>query len=893
MPTKRVDGGPRRHQVKPPTGTVTFLFTDVEGSTRLAQRRPHDYEQLLDRHRSLLRQSLARHSGYEVGTEGDSFFVAFASPGEALLAAADGQRALTAEDWPAGADVAVRMGLHLGEATERDGDYVGVEIHRAARIAAAGHGGQVLVSGAVVAVVGGSPPDDFGFRELGEFGLKDFDAPTRIYQLTGGGLPTDFPPLRAPPARLTNLPERRSSFIGRRQERAAVGRALRASRLVTLTGAGGSGKTSLALEAAREHLTDYADGAWLAECAALRDPDYVATTVGHVLGVAEDPNRSAREALAAYLSRRRVLLVLDNLEQLLPEVALLVDDLLEAATGLRVLATSRQPLHLTGEQELDVPPLDVPDATAPVGKLAAAGAVRLFLERARSVDSQFVLTVANRDAVVGIVRRLDGLPLAIELAAARVKLLSPTEILNRLSHGSGELGQPDAPRPGRQRTLREAIGWSYRLLPAPEREFFARMSVFAGGCALESADQICNPDRELSIDSLDALGSLVDKSLLKRVETASGSRFVMLETIRDFARAELENMDPGGLTGARHARHMSALAEAGAPEITRVDGRWRKRLGEELDNLRAALAWAIDAQEAETGMRLCAALWRFWQMRALLAEGRDWCDRVLALPSPGPASRVHAKALLAAGSIAYWQRDWDHANRFYRTAVTEAESIGEERLEAEGLVDLVFLISMNPASGQADEWIEMVRRIKDLGERLHEPMLAAHADFAQAGQLMASGELGEARARIESVRLIFEASGDVFLAGSANSIAGGIAFAAGDLEESRIRTLAAAEYFHSIGDEIALQMGLRTLASVASRIGEPARGARLEGFTARLVARTGGMRFSPPFEPEDALELARGAIGSRADEEWARGEQMSRDEAMAVARTIGQPESQR
>ena len=892
MPAKRLNADPARPQSSPPTGTVTFLFTDIEGSTRLAERNPDDYEQLLELHRTILRQSFARHDGFEAGTEGDSFFVVFATPSEAVLAAAESQRALAAANWPPGAEIRVRMGLHLGEATQRDGEYVGLEIHRAARIGSAGHGGQVLMSGAMVAVIGEHPPAGLRVLELGDYWLKDFDAPARIHQLTGAGLLTEFPPLSATPVRLTNLPLRRSSFIGRRSERAAVGRALRANRLVTLTGPGGSGKTSLAVEAAREHVSDYRDGTWLAELAALREPDFVVTTIGHVLGVAEDPTRPASEALAAYLSGRRVLLILDNLEQLLPDVAGLVDDLLEAATGLSVLATSREPLHLTGEQELAVPPLDVPEEAAPADKLAAAGAVRLFLERARNVDSRFTLTVANRDAVVGIVRRLDGLPLAIELAAARVKLLSPMEILTRLSHGSGELGQPAAPRPGRQRTLREAIGWSYRLLAPAEQEFFARLSVFAGGCAIESAEKVCNPGAELAGDTLGALGSLVDKSLLKRVESGASSRFEMLETIRDFARAELDSFDPDGMTAARHARHMSALAETAAPEITQADGRWRTRLGEELDNLRAALAWAIESRDAETGMRLCAGLWRFWQIHALLAEGRDWCDRVLAVPSPGPASRVHAKALLAAGSIAYWQRDWDHANRFYRNGVAEAETIGDERLRAEGLVDLIFLTSMNPESAQADEWQAMERGIKNLGERLHDPMLGAHADFARAGQLTASGKLAEARVRIESVRRIFEASGDVFLAGSANSIAGGIAFAAGDLEESRIRTLAAAEYFHSIGDQIALQMGLRTLATVASRIGEPARGARLQGFTARLVAETGGMRFSPPFEPEDALELAREAIGSQADEEWRKGQEMSRDEAMAVARTIGQRGSQ-
>src|SRR5438477_10991769 len=317
MPAMRRGGearNPNRRRLEPPTGTVAFLFTDIEGSTRLARGRPDDYEQLLDRHRSILRDAFARHGGFEVGTEGDSFFVVFGSPVEAVRAAAEGQAALTAARWPKGADVRVRMGLHLGEATQRDGDYVGLEIHRAARIGSAGHGGQVLVSGPMVAVIGDRFPDDLGVRELGDFRLKDFDAPASIYQLLGPGLPADFPALSARPVRLTNLPERRSSFIGRRHERVALGRALRANRLVTLTGPGGSGKTSLAVEAAHEYVNDYADGVWLAELAALREPDFVVTTIGHVLGLAEDPSRPAGETLANYLSRRTMLLVLDNLE---------------------------------------------------------------------------------------------------------------------------------------------------------------------------------------------------------------------------------------------------------------------------------------------------------------------------------------------------------------------------------------------------------------------------------------------------------------------------------------------------------------------------------------------------------------------------------------------------
>jgi predicted ATPase len=852
-----------------------------------------EYEALLERHRSILREAFARHAGYEVGTEGDSFFVVFASPLEALRAAAEGQQVLKSEIWPPEAPVRVRMGLHMGEATLRDGDYVGIEIHRAARVGAAAHGGQVLVSGALVAVLGDRLPEGFGLRELGNFRLKDFDAGTRLFQLTAPGLTADFAAPNAPPISFTNLPERRSSFIGRRHEREAIRRALHAHRLVTLTGPGGSGKTSLAVELAREQLADYPDGAWLAELAALRDPDFVAATVGHILGVS-DPTRPAIDVLTAYLAERRLLLVLDNLEQLLPDVARLVDRLLEAAVGLRVLATSREPLHIPGEQELGIPPLELPDFSTPPGKVRTADAVRLFVERARSVDAHFTLTIANREAVMHLVRRLDGLPLAIELAAARAKVLSPGEMLQRLSGGTGQLGQVGTLRPERQQTLRDAIGWSYQLLMPAEQAFFARLSVFAGGCSLESVEEVCNPAAELVPDTLDALGSLIDKSLMRRMATAIESRFEMLATIRDFARERLEVLDPTGMTAARHAHHVLGLAESAATELTKADDRWRRRLALEIDNVRSALSWAINDGDSEVGMRLCVALWRFWQIRALLSEGREWCDRVLVMAPSDAPSELHARALMAAGSLAYWQRDTSATNRMYRAALAEAEAVGGDRLLADALTNLNFQLSLYPETAADDQEIEIAqRRIVELSERLHDPIIRAYTDFARAGRLLADGQIEEADRRVKQTRALLEASGDVFLAGSANSIAGGTALIAGDLAEALTRSLASAEYFHAIGDQIALQMQFRNLATVAAQLGQNERAARLHGFAARLVADTGGVRFTPPFEGEDALEIVQGAIGpQRAEEEWMKGQRMGVDEAMAVARAVGQAMAQ-
>lgn len=824
-------GRPRRPE--PPSGTVAFLFTDIEGSTRLARGRPDEYEQLLDEHRSILRETFARHAGFEVGTEGDSFFVVFGSPLEALRAAAEGQRALTRREWPQGVDVRVRMGLHLGEATRRGGDYVGLEIHRAARIGSSGHGGQVLVSEAMVTVIGDRIPDGLGFRDLGEYRLKDFDAPARIHQLTGPGLLTEFGALKAEPVRPTNLPERRSSFIGRRHERVAVVRALRANRLVTLTGPGGSGKTSIAVETARDLVGDYPDGVWLAELAALREPEFVVTTIGRVLGVAAEPGRPPTEGLAAHLARRRLLLVLDNLEQLLPEVASLVDHLLDAAAGLRILATSREPLHVAGEQEFPVLPLDVPDATAPPAQLAAADAVRLFVERARGVDPSFTLSDANRTAVAGIVRRLDGLPLAIELAAARVKLLTPAEILMRLERGSRELGQPSAVRPERQRTLRETIGWSYRLLPPAEQPFFARLSIFAGGCTLDSADEVCNSGGELAIDSLEALASLVDKSLVTRSESAAGTRFGMLETIRDYARDELEALDPRGEIAARHLAWCLDLCRRAEPELVGAHQReWFDRMTAEHDNVRAAMAWGLE-RAPRAMLEIAKSLYWFWQARGHITEGRAWLDAGLARPEAGAADALRQEGLLAAGTIAWLGGD-DHAARPQLSESAEiARQIGDQRARALALAilgqSLVYADDYAAARTVIEESVAMAREVGDL--------------FVLARSLAALADLARHEEKDdETVRAADEAVSINERRGMDGAIAFGLYYGSHGLRNrdparARAQLLRAVELFDRLDQVNGLYLAIVALLDVARP--DPESAARLLGARDVLRERAG------------------------------------------------------
>jgi predicted ATPase/class 3 adenylate cyclase len=872
----------RPRKPEPPTGTVAFLFTDIEGSTRLARDRPDEYEQLLDEHRSILRKTFARHAGFEVGTEGDSFFVVFGSPLEALRAAAEGQRALTDREWPPGVDVRVRMGLHLGEAKRRGGDYVGLEIHRAARIGASGHGGQVLVSEAMVTVIGDRIPDGLGFRDLGEYRLKDFDAPARIHELTGLGLLTEFGALKAEPVRPTNLPERRSSFIGRRHERMAVVRALRANRLVTLTGPGGSGKTSLAVEAARDRVGDYPDGVWLAKLAALREPEFVVTTIGSVLGVAAEPGRPPTEGLADHLARRRLLLVLDNLEQLLPEVASLIDRLLDAAAGLRILATSREPLHVAGEQEFPVLPLDVPDATAPVAQLAAADAVRLFVERARGVYPSFTLSDANRTAVAGIVRRLDGLPLAIELAAARVKLLAPAEILVRLERGSRELGQPSAVRPERQRTLRETIGWSYRLLAPAEQQFFARLSIFAGGCTLDSADEVCNAGGELASDSFEAIASLVDKSLVTRSESATGTRFGMLETIRDYARDELEALDPRGEIAARHLAWCLDLCRRAEPEFVGAHQReWFDRITAEHDNVRAAMAWGLE-RAPRAMLEMATSLYWFCQARGHITEGRAWLDAGLARPEASAADALRQQGLLAAGTLAWLGGD-DHAARPQLSESAEiARQIGDQRACALALAilgqSLVYAGDHTAARTVIEESVAMAREVGDLFVLARS--LAALADLARHEEK----DEETVRAADEAVSISERRGMDGAIAFSLYYGSHGLR--SRDPARARAQLLRAVELFDGLDQVNGLYLAIVALLDVARP--DPESVARLLGARDVLRERAGQRESRVERQMSDGVSaVAIAALGrDRFATLVAEGRSLPRPSVLSLARSI-------
>jgi predicted ATPase/class 3 adenylate cyclase len=621
-----------------PTGTVTLLFTDIEGSTRLLQRVGDDYAGLLSQHRSLLEDAFVAHGGVIVDKEGDAFFVVFASAKDAVTAAGEAQRALVSHDWVDENEIRVRMGLHTGEPHVVEGRYVGLDVHHAARVMAVGHGGQVLVSESTRALLGADTP----LRDLGEHRLKDLLKPQHLYQLELDGLPNEFPPLATLDNRPTNLPAQPNAFIGRERELAETRALLERDdvRLLTLIGPGGTGKTRLALQLAAEVVEHFRNGVFFVSLAPIRDWDLVVPTILKTLGLREQPGETALETLTEYLREKELLLLLDNFEHVFaasPAVA----GLLESAPDLCVLVTSRMPLRLRAERAHRVPQLALPDLRRPAvaDEVMDYESVRLFVHRARAAAVDFSVTDLNAEAVAEICVRLDGLPLAIELAAPRVRTLTPPALLRRLDQRLTLLTGGAQDLDPRQRTLRGTIEWSYDLLLEKEKTLFARLAIFVGGCRLEAAEKVCDYDGTFGPELLDALDSLVEKSLLRQRQDSDGEpRFWMLETIREFGIELLEASDE--LQGACE-RHAVWTAEA--TEVLDADSRtgdhpaFLARMDDEYANVREAVAWARKTRDGDLLLRLATSLWGFWSSRVYGAEGRRALEDALELSGRRPA----------------------------------------------------------------------------------------------------------------------------------------------------------------------------------------------------------------------------------------------------------------
>ena len=678
-----------------PTGTVTMLFTDIEGSTRLLTALGDSYAAVLDAHRAILRRAIAENNGHEIDNQGDAMFCVFGRASHAVAAAVAAQRGLSDHTWPGASEVKVRMGLHTGEPLLTANGYVGLDVHRAARICAAGHGGQVLMSRSTAALAQDRLSGGLSLRDLGLHRLKDFDRPEPLVQLVAIDLPADFPPPRTLDTRPNNLPETTASLIGRESDAQEARRLLSRPevRLLTFTGPGGVGKTRLALHVAAESLDDFTDGVAFVALGQVQDAALVKGVIARALNVGEREGSDLEDRLKEWLRERRMLLVLDNFEQVM-EAAPLVGELLRSAAGVKCLVTSRAPLHLSGEREFSVLPLAVARSSAANGSMPERSpAVRLFVERAAELRPEWTPTAEEEETIAAICRRLDGLPLAIELAAARMRLLSPQALLARLDHGLDLLTTGARDLPARQRTLRGAIAWSYDLLGEDERSTFARMAVFAGGCTVEAAEQVAGP--------LDVLDGLVNHSLIRRRVSESGeTRLSLLETVREFALERLETGDEADKARDAHAAYFLHLAETAEPLLLGRDQvRWMEALDRERANCRVALQWYHSRGDGVQGLRLAAALSRFWNVRGSLSEGRDWLVKMLELGAGQPSTdpREHritrARALTRAAAAARRQGDYDQAREWLNQSAAAWRAIGDGRglayaLQGLGQIDL-------------------------------------------------------------------------------------------------------------------------------------------------------------------------------------------------------------
>jgi len=875
-----------------PTGTVTYLFTDIEGSTRLVQQLgTQAWSAILERHREIIRRALAAHGGVEVQTEGDSFFAVFPLATGAIAAAVQAQAELAAEPWPPDAQVRVRMGLHTGAAElDADGAYVGSDVHRAARIGGAGHGGQVLLSDATRAVAAGDLPAGVVVRDLGEHRLKDLDRPVALHQLVVDGLPAEFPPLRTTGATPTNLPPQLTTFLGREREIAAIVEQLDQARLLTLTGPGGTGKTRLALQVAARVMDRFPDGVWFVALGVISEPDLVAPTIARELGLPDRGGREPVRRLIEHLRGHNVLVVLDNFEQVI-DAAPVVAELLAGCSLLVILVTSRSALHVYGEQEFPVPPLAIPDPEhlPDLTTLSQYEAVALFIERARAVRPDFSVTNDNAPAVAEICYRLDGLPLAIELAAARTRILTPKAMLARFSDRLTLLSAGARDLPARQQTLRGAIGWSYDLLDEADRALFARFSVFVGGAELAALEAVCGPSHDGG-DVLGTLESLVDKSLVRQSEGESGEpRFTMLYVIREFAAERLAGDPDADEVRQRHAAWFLQLVTDSAPALMGADKRTTlDRLEREHDNIRAAISWATEAGRAEMALRLTAGAWRFWQMRGYLAEGRERVERALALPGAIDDVEGYLEALEAAGGLAYWQGDGDAAQRWYHESLELARRRGLPLVEANALYNLTFAIQYASegdlssraleARAFADEALRVYREIGDRGGE-------ARTLWATSNTFWGARDPRRAAEVAREALVIFREVDDQFMIGWCQYTLALYALQERELDDARQALAEALGIFAKAGDVSGYVLVIDSVASLAYWSGDRQSAARLSGAVAELERRTGtglnpANREFMGWDPE-SLRLDPATADA-----WEGGRQSTPAEAVSLAQEV-------
>jgi len=881
-----------------PSGTVTFLFTDIEGSTRLWEQHPEAMRLALARHDSLLEQAITQHNGHVFKTVGDAFCAAFAAPLDALAAALVAQQSLQQEDWAEVGSVRVRMALHTGAAEERKGDYFGPALNRVARLLSIGHGGQVLLSAVTQAQVRRKIPSGASLKEMGWHRLKDLQEPEHVYQLLHPSLPSEFPALNSLDSLPNNLPRQLSSFIGREKEIAEIKRLLSASPLVTLIGTGGCGKTRLALQVAAEVLEQYPQGVWLVELAALSDPNLLVQTIATSLGLRESPGQPLLQTLRDYLQSRTLLLVLDNCEHLIQACADLIATLLQACPHLSLLTTSREALRIGGEQMYRVPSLLAPDPdNLPKEEKDLAAIVseyeapRLFVERASLQKPDFAITPQNAAMVASVCHRLDGIPLAIELAAARVSVLSVEEIEARLEHRFRLLSGGSRTALPRQKTLQATLDWSYDLLSKPERSLLSRLSVFSGGWTLAAAEAVCAREDIEAWEVLDLLTSLVNKSLVIAEEQVGRSRYRMLETVRQYNRERLAQTGQESEIQGRHKDFFLAMAEEARPQLKGLEQAiWLERLEAEHDNLRAALAWCSAEEGDPSGLPLANALWRFWEVRGHLSEGRAYMTEVLKRAKAGGPTKERASVLNAAGVLARLQGDYEAARMLHEESLTLLRELEDKEGIAAALNNLG-----NVASELGDHrsamalYAESLAILRQLGDKVRIAMALGNLGVMACDQ---EDYPSARRLQEEGLSLFRELGHKHGIATSLGNL-GLLASHQGDYEIARTLQKESLSLRRELGNKSGIACSLEALAFLEVADGQPERAARLWG-----AAKALREAIQYPELPNEQEEYERNiqavcmALGEEAyAATWKQGQAMTIEQAIEYALQESQQES--
>ena len=887
----------------PPSGTVTFLFTDIEGSTRLWEQNGREMARALENHDLIVRRHLESLGGFVFKTGGDSFYVAFETASAALVAAIDTQRALLDTSWSEGLDIKVRMSVHTGSAEFRKGDYFGQPLNRAARLLSSGHGGQILFSLASTELVRDMLPSQIELVDLGEYRLKDLVRPERIFQVVADGLQKNFAPLRTLDGYRHNLPIMVTSFIGREGEMSELRVLLSSSRVVTLTGMGGTGKTRLSLQLGAELSERFQDGVWFVELASLTEDSEVLDSVASVLGVTEEASKPHLSSLIEYLQEKETLLIFDNCEHLLNPVASLIDRIARSCPKVSILSTSRENLGVGGERQYPVPSLSTPPvktAKASKGELSSEAAerfradltqyesVRLFIDRALIGDPDFLVDNESAPALAQICARLDGIPLAIELAAARCKALSLNEINDRLRDRFRLLVSGNRTALPRQQTLKALVDWSYDLLNRQEQLLLESISVFTGGFNLSLLEQFVEI-LNLDLDELplDVLSSLVDKSLVMVERLESGSRYRLLQTIRDYAYEQLRQS--GNMDAVRHA-HCEVVFGLTNLAATHLNGpeqaKWLRTIDLEFDNIRSALRQCVvSGDHDDWGLIMMCNLHDFFRMRCHWEEGKSWLEQLLALNRSPESAHVRSRALMKLGHLSLRKGEYDYARSQYYRSLDIRKQLNSPDEIASSMHALAHVAHLEGDVIAARPLYEQSLAIRRVGkDRLAMTMTMNNL----ANLLQDLGEFDTSRSLHLEALVIRREYGNIQAIGQTIHNLGCLAVEMRNYEEAMQYLNESLTLMLEVQDAHSISQIFQTVGDVAASTNRPLMGAQLWGAANSFRVQIGAPVYDIDREDQNQdYERARNEVGSeRFNQEWKRGEALPLEDVVRMVRGL-------